>query len=497
MADGAGAVASLLRAAVPAPTRPCLGGPLGAPGMHLAPPGNVIRPPLGFGLPRLPVPGLPPGGGLPAGGGLRPLLLQRPVLGGQGGSMPGPPGGPLVGTTLALRPPGLAVDPGLPEMPPDVADQLRQLKEDREKLTAAAEEAREEGDDEAVEFKEMLRDDIDKKITELEGKYAPPGSKPPPAPAPAPSPLPLVPPAGAFPGMPGMPVMPGLRPPATIMPPGMPGMPGMPVMPGMPPPPDANQAAVNLTQLQAMQYEQQKRTSMRMEPEVIELAAHFNITDRHARLLDEQLKQRNNTFDDDIAAMYEILHGAKNPADLLMVSIRWMAEGVFRGTLTPSVDVEKAAKKYKLDAPSACKLAEVLEQRQDPDDCLLKISSHLERSNKPSSLVMMMLKDIKTGKEVEWCTKTPAIGSYAHKEENKKNARGRSRSRRGGGGDRQRARSRSARRPRERSRSKRPRSRSRDRDRDRGGGDRGGGRRSISRSYSRRRGKSRSRSRGG
>lgn len=75
----------------------------------------------------------------------------------------------------------------------------------------------------------------------------------------------------------------------------------------------------------------------------------------------------------------------------LKVSIRWMERGVFRGTLTPNPAVEKApfrgscasqvffffgkavrsdaqaAKKYKLDAPSACKLAEVLECRDDPD----------------------------------------------------------------------------------------------------------------------------------
>merc|ERR1719392_255248 len=99
-----------------------------------------------------------------------------------------------------------------------------------------------------------------------------------------------------------------------------------------------------------MEYDQEKHNSRNLEPEVIELAHHFNLTDRHARLLDEQLKKRNNTYEDDIAAMYEILKGAKNPADLLMVSIRWMAEGIFNGTKTPNPDVEKAAKKYKLDA---------------------------------------------------------------------------------------------------------------------------------------------------
>merc|ERR1740123_2755695 len=250
-------------------------------------------------------------------------------------------------------------------------------------------------------------------------------------------------------------------------------------------------AAVNITQQQAMQYEEEKSKSTKLEPEVIELAHHFNLTDRHARLLDEQLKKRNNTFDDDVAAMYEILKGAKNPADLLMVSIRWMAEGVFRGVKTPNPDVEKIAKKYKLDAPSACKLAEILESRSDPDTDLRKICSHLERSNRPSALVMMMLKDLKAGNPVEESTKQPAIGSYLHKQETsrqgqKDRRRSRSRGRRdldrndawnqksrsGGRGrsrDRDRGRSRSRGRGRSRSRDRGGRSRSRDRGRGRSG----------------------------
>merc|ERR1719162_1955025 len=154
---------------------------------------------------------------------------------------------------------------------------------------------------------------------------------------------------------------------------------------------------MNVTQQRAVEYEMEKSSSTVIEPEVVELAHHFQLTDRHARMLDEQLKKRNDTYEDDIASMYEILKGAKNPADLLMVSIRWMSEGIFNGMATPNPEVCKAAKKYKLDAPSACKLAEVLETRKEPEDDLRLINSHLERSNKPSSLVMMMLKSLKQG----------------------------------------------------------------------------------------------------
>jgi len=237
-------------------------------------------------------------------------------------------------------------------------------------------------------------------------------------------------------------------------------------------------AAIALTQQRAMEFEQQKANSLAIEPEVVELAHHFQLTDRHARMLDEQLKKRNDTYEDDIAAMYEILKGAKNPADLLMVSIRWMAEGTFNGTATPNPDVAKAAKKYKLDAPSACKLAEVLEGRKDPDEDLRKVNTHLERSNKPSSLVMMMLKNLKAGNAVEDCKKAPAIGSYLHKiemskqdkdrnERDKDRKRSRSRGRRDRSRSRRRERSRSRRRERSRSRrdkDKDKRSRSRRRD---------------------------------
>jgi len=372
-------------------------------------------------------------------------------------------------------------------MPPEVRQQLSQLREDMSKMTAAALEASKNGDDEASKFKTMLATEIGEKIRELEEKHshsaaaceaAPPfdhGEA-----------LKVLPPSMAVPPGPVL-LPPGpmlVPPPGPLLPPPGPLLPPPPRLPGMPPPgvhyqdwqrmmmlynPDM---AVNITQQQALEYEQEKANSTSMEPEVIELAHHFNLTDRHARMLDEQLKKRNNTFDDDIAAMYDILKGAKNPADLLMVSIRWMAEGIFNGTKTPNPDVERIARKYKLDAPSACKLAEVLESRSDPLIDLRKISSHLERSNRPSALVMMMLKDLKNGNPVEESTKAPAIGSYLHKIEiekssRKSRSRGRGRSRsRGCGRSRSRGRGRSRSRGRGRSRG-RSRSRGRGRSRSR------------------------------
>ncbi|CAJ1460703.1 unnamed protein product [Effrenium voratum] len=319
-------------------------------------------------------------------------------------------------------------------MTPEVWDELCHLREDRQKMLDAAEKARQDGDEGGSEFQSMLASEITEKIEEIEGKYgfAPPGKGEVQATATAPAPVPpallsfspgmtQIPPgvAGALALRPGMSL-------APVLPPGLSAPPTMPtpmapmgapmVLPGMglrPP---------SLTQQQAMAYEQTKAASTALEPEVIELVHYFKIGERHARMLNEQLKRRNNTYEEDIAALYDILKGAKNPADLLMVSIRWMEQGVFRGCLTPNPKVEKIAKKYKLDAPSACKLAEALENREDADEALDKFCEHLAASNKPSSLVMIMLKDLKTGAVIPPCTKTPAIGSYLHKKERPKRA---------------------------------------------------------------------------
>mmetsp|Transcript_15567 Transcript_15567/g.36400 ORF Transcript_15567/g.36400 Transcript_15567/m.36400 type:complete len:419 (-) Transcript_15567:112-1368(-) len=386
----------------------------------------------------------------------------------------------MMGPPLTPKMPG-ALPGGEEDLPPAIAEQLKQLREDLDKMTAAAQEAKKNGDEEGSKFKTLLASEIQDKIQELEEKYRKPG------PAACDLAMPFMqgnglkePPAGMPPAM-----MPPLG--SAMVPPVQPGLLPPPGLPGLPPlVPGSSQdwqrmmtlyqnpeLAVNFTQQQALEYEQEKANSTKLEAEVLELQHHFNLTDRHARLLDEQLKKRNNTFEDDVAAMYEILKGAKNPADLLMVSVRWMAEGVFRGTRTPNPEVEKVAKKYKLDAPSACKLAEVLEGRSDPDGDLRKVCTHLERSNRPSALVMMMLKDLKSGNPVEESTKTPAIGSYLHIQENKRAAerrrsrsrgRGRSRSRPRGGRsrsrerDRRRSRSGSARRARSGSRGRRGRS---------------------------------------
>jgi len=165
----------------------------------------------------------------------------------------------------------------------------------------------------------------------------------------------------------------------------------------------------------AAEYEQIKTAGI--DPQVSELAEHFGLDERVTRLLDEEMKKRRKTFEEDLQALWVGLEGAKNPAGMVMMRLKDMRNGIFRGMSAMGKKVQEYAKRYRLDTQAGIRLAEVLEQRPDPDGDLAKIAKHLERSNKPSSLVMMMLRDLRDGKPVKDPEYAAAIGSKLHEKE--------------------------------------------------------------------------------
>merc|ERR1719499_798254 len=100
-----------------------------------------------------------------------------------------------------------------------------------------------------------------------------------------------------------------------------------------------------------------------------------------------------------------------------MTKLKDMRLGQFRGMSALDAKVQEFAKKYRLDAQAAVKLGEVLDKREDPEGDMVKVGKHLERSNKPSSLMMMLLRDLRDGKPVKEPEFAAAIGSKAHEKE--------------------------------------------------------------------------------
>lgn len=226
------------------------------------------------------------------------------------------------------------------------------------------------------------------------------------------------------------------------------------------------QMVANMTRHAAELYEQAKHAGI--DPQVAELAEHFGIDDRACRALDQEMKKRAATFEEDMQALWVGLEGARNPSGLLMLKVKDMMQGVFKGMSALDEKIQNFGKRFKLDAQACVKLAEVMSKREDYDGDMEKIGKHLERSNKPSALMMMLLRDLRDGKPVKDPGFAAAIGSRVHEKELDKTVRDkRSRSRKQGGGGRLRARSgsRDNGRGKRRSRSRKRRSRSRSRSR--------------------------------
>jgi len=380
---------------------------------------------FGGGFP-FPKPGMPPPPGLPPlpvpPGGMPPMP-GMPGMPGPPGGMPWPPGG------MPPAPPAPAAPGGVP---PDVRDRYKCLREDIIKMEAAATEAENNGDSSGAKFKMMLLGDMNEKIKEMETEH-PALLEPEPVEA--------------------------VQAPQAINPHQM--------MPNFVP--------MTFTQQQALMYDQQQQMrGGEMDAEVKEFQEKYGLQDRHAYLLNDQLKNRNNTYEDDMWHLDEIMSRCNNAAqraDLLSMNVRWMAEGKFCGAYSPNPAVQKAAKKFKLDPPAACKLAHGLESREDGDSDIEKINKHLERSNKPSSLVMMFLKTLKAGGTIDDKYRPVAVGSWLHKQEQQNAADEKNqRSQRRGKGDGRRSPSRKRSRSRGRDRRDDRDKRRRGDSRDRGGG---------------------------
>uniref|UniRef100_A0A7S1RZM9 Uncharacterized protein n=1 Tax=Alexandrium catenella TaxID=2925 RepID=A0A7S1RZM9_ALECA len=200
-----------------------------------------------------------------------------------------------------------------------------------------------------------------------------------------------------------------------------------------------------------------------IDPDVQELADHFGLDERITKQLDNEMKNRQDTFEGDLLALWDILEHARSPPGLLSVKIKEMQAGTFVGQPTIDKDIKEFQKMYKLDDQATRKLAEVLHNRKETREQDIELMHrHLETSNKPSARVMMMLGKLRSGEPLPEPDKRIAPGSYLDRKEREKErdkeeargARGRSRDRRRSGRSRSRENRKSRSRDRRRSRSR-------------------------------------------
>merc|ERR1719464_2191840 len=185
-------------------------------------------------------------------------------------------------------------------------------------------------------------------------------------------------------GMPGM--QPGMQQqmmnPMAMMMQGMGNMGGNPMMPmmGGPRPPKDEPAPAR-----------QEPKEDAIDPDVQELGDYFNIEDRWIKRLNETMKRRKDTKSQDLAKLYEVLERARSPTGLLTVKIGEMESGQFVGKIKPDKDVERLARKFKLDEYVKSRLTELAVRLKDKKDQHLdRLEQHLRYSKHPNAMTTLL-----------------------------------------------------------------------------------------------------------
>jgi len=134
-----------------------------------------------------------------------------------------------------------------------------------------------------------------------------------------------------------------------------------------------------------------------IDPDLRELGDYFNIEERWVVRLNEAMKKRQDTKAVDIEKLYEVLEKARSPTGLLTVQIGKMECGQFVGKIKPDKDVERLARKFKLDDPVTSRLTElkVWRKRNGEEDRATKdlerIEFHLRFAKRPNALCTLLV----------------------------------------------------------------------------------------------------------
>merc|ERR1740121_2046815 len=139
------------------------------------------------------------------------------------------------------------------------------------------------------------------------------------------------------------------------------------------------------------------------------------------RYLNDLMKNRQDTFAEDMKRLWEDLERANSPAGLLVANMRAMEEGTFVGKVKLDKQLAAISKKYKLDDQAESKLADTLARHSEEkrQEYYIEIDRHLETSDRPSARAMMLLKKVGSG-GFSGRSGSPAAGSYAARQNEEK-----------------------------------------------------------------------------
>lgn len=129
-----------------------------------------------------------------------------------------------------------------------------------------------------------------------------------------------------------------------------------------------------------------------MDADVRKLGEHFNIEDRWILRLDELMRRRRDTKEQDLAKLYEVLEQARSPTGLLVAKLGEMECGQFVGKVKPDRNIERIAIKYKLDARVISRLTELrVRRKKTAAEDLNRLEQHMSLCKRPSATATLLI----------------------------------------------------------------------------------------------------------
>lgn len=137
-----------------------------------------------------------------------------------------------------------------------------------------------------------------------------------------------------------------------------------------------------------------------MNPKVKEVSEQFSLNEGLTQKLDEILKKRPDTFENDLEILKKGMESAPSAVAYLFTKIREMQDG--RPLLAvPERDVvEELANRYRLDQRVMQELTAALANRADKKKDVEMLAKHCEMSHSPSAAVMSMVSLLRNGGEI-------------------------------------------------------------------------------------------------
>ncbi|CAE7380398.1 pum, partial [Symbiodinium necroappetens] len=102
----------------------------------------------------------------------------------------------------------------------------------------------------------------------------------------------------------------------------------------------------------------------RIHPDIQELCDEFYIETRHIEKLNELMKDRHDTWVEDLKKLKEIMEEARSPCGMLVVKMKEMEDGTFVA-INRDKRMQHLKEKFKLDRIAETRLSDILARCSD------------------------------------------------------------------------------------------------------------------------------------